>query len=768
MDEQEQDLQEVLSRIASLELTVNTRVADLESRLSAIETAAVSKPIAAEQPQINLNQLPDPPRLNDPPKNISNNQTRPPDLNNPAVFNSNIQNQNSFGNNNFSQPNNVSTSPNSFGNPQPPAQTYYPKKKENQFDVSAEFILRWAGIVLITFATIFLVSTAISRGWIGPELQLFGASLTGVAMFVGAYLLTDKRPVWAQSFVGAGSVILLSCATATHAWLELVDASTGFVLLTVTLILVVCASVYFNFELVAIISVFLSYFMFSWLSVSVLSISIWLACLACAAVALGLGKSWKLFRVLIPWSAALGILLALPLGKDFTENTRVVLVLSVAATAIVLWNAPAIAQKIGTKLTDKSKTQPVDKSFIDEFNFDSFDHRLTMAIPGWVFLCCLIIFSDLIGKTTRGAWAIGIAAGFLALAFATYKQLPKTLFISHALGALGLLAVGFTLLFDGPVFVVSIAAQALGTAVLAFYFKDWWLRISSYMLLGVSFVLAMYNLIELADSGDVDIILYIASFAVIAVASSIAYISWIDNEIPEDSVQLITTSAWGMFVILSALIIVPHIPSELYLSLLAVYSVATYFASKKLGEYMKIVSYGFGCLLAFFTGLSIQSVMLGGGTYLQDISNLFALAVILAACWYIWVKVKSLSELAFIVGWILSLGYMAEITLNGPQGQAITSLVWALAAGSAIVVGLMYGHPVIRQTGLVTLGIVLVKLLTIDLAEVDTFWRVGLFFIVGSGLLALGYFVPSLSLSNKNKTSKPETEPAKDNTKPGL
>ena len=44
-----------------------------------------------------------------------------------------------------------------------------------------------------------------------------------------------------------------------------------------------------------------------------------------------------------------------------------------------------------------------------------------------------------------------------------------------------------------------------------------------------------------------------------------------------------------------------------------------------------------------------------------------------------------------------------------------------------------------------TLAVTLVKLLTVDLAEVDTLWRVGLFLVIGTGLLRLGYVLPRLS-----------------------
>ena len=42
------------------------------------------------------------------------------------------------------------------------------------------------------------------------------------------------------------------------------------------------------------------------------------------------------------------------------------------------------------------------------------------------------------------------------------------------------------------------------------------------------------------------------------------------------------------------------------------------------------------------------------------------------------------------------------------------------------------------------LGITVAKLLTVDLREVDTLWRAGLFMMIGLGFLRLGFVLPTL------------------------
>ena len=65
-------------------------------------------------------------------------------------------------------------------------------------------------------------------------------------------------------------------------------------------------------------------------------------------------------------------------------------------------------------------------------------------------------------------------------------------------------------------------------------------------------------------------------------------------------------------------------------------------------------------------------------------------------------------------------------------------------ACAGLVVGLTQRFAVVKNVALGTLGLTLAKLVTVDLAEVDVFWRVGLFFVIGIGLITLGLKVPSL------------------------
>ncbi len=59
-----------------------------------------------------------------------------------------------------------------------------------------EQLLKWSGLVLMFLSALFLVSTAIKRGWIGPELQLLGAGAIGAGLIGGGLVMGQRRAGW--------------------------------------------------------------------------------------------------------------------------------------------------------------------------------------------------------------------------------------------------------------------------------------------------------------------------------------------------------------------------------------------------------------------------------------------------------------------------------------------------------------------------------------------------------------------------------------------
>ena len=129
----------------------------------------------------------------------------------------------------------------------------------------------------------------------------------------------------------------------------------------------------------------------------------------------------------------------------------------------------------------------------------------------------------------------------------------------------------------------------------------------------------------------------------------------------------------------------------------------------------------------------------------EALAQLFVVAVSASAVGMLFARKIRFAELAFPAVWGVAMAWAASVALPLGQGQALLSLVWALAAVIAVLVGIRFDERTVRTAGYATLAIVIGKLLTVDLAEVDVFWRVGLFLVVGVGLLRFAYVLPELA-----------------------
>jgi uncharacterized membrane protein len=87
---------------------------------------------------------------------------------------------------------------------------------------------------------------------------------------------------------------------------------------------------------------------------------------------------------------------------------------------------------------------------------------------------------------------------------------------------------------------------------------------------------------------------------------------------------------------------------------------------------------------------------------------------------------------------------VGAVSLKHPQGQAAVSIAWAILGTTLLIAGALRRQTEVGVVGLVVLALTVGKLLTVDLQEVDTLWRAGLFLLVGLGFLRLGFLLPRL------------------------
>ena len=89
------------------------------------------------------------------------------------------------------------------------------------------------------------------------------------------------------------------------------------------------------------------------------------------------------------------------------------------------------------------------------------------------------------------------------------------------------------------------------------------------------------------------------------------------------------------------------------------------------------------------------------------------------------------------------------------NGEAYVSITWLLYAIILLIVSLRMDYEKVQQTAMSTLLILVIKLFLIDLAELETIWRITLFIFAGTIFLLLSYYFRSFS---KQKQAVPELD----------
>ncbi len=118
-------------------------------------------------------------------------------------------------------------------------------------------------------------------------------------------------------------------------------------------------------------------------------------------------------------------------------------------------------------------------------------------------------------------------------------------------------------------------------------------------------------------------------------------------------------------------------------------------------------------------------------------------------------RTRQATAIAVLV-WVLL--WLGSVLVHLPQGQAVVSVSWAVVGTMLLITGALRKVPEVGGAGLVVLAATVAKLLTVDLREVDTLWRAGLFFLIGTGIMRLGFLLPRLT--GGEAEPEPEAEPA--------
>ncbi len=344
---------------------------------------------------------------------------------------------------------------------------------------TTESVLKWGGVGLVVTAVGFAVSSAIRRGWIGPELQLLAAFAFGIALIVVGLRLEVPRWGWAQALC-SGGVVALAVAAASNLMIDVTGRTEG--LFVTVIVAAVGLGLAWNLRsewtaTATVISVAIGSLVLEIGDRPHLVYVLWGVVLAAAAVALSIGRKWFALRLVGHVAVLLWVLGAAGIGDDTTEG-----VVTLVAAGVV-WTSFLFVPSIG------------DRTSV----WQQLEIQLAALVAPWTLLVVAVSFDiDSSDRLAIIAFAIALASALCALALR--KGATTAHYVSLVLGASVTASIGLAMLLSTDATFLAFAVQGAGLVVLSRYL-DGRLRLlaNAFALFFISGAAAFARMIEAWD-----------------------------------------------------------------------------------------------------------------------------------------------------------------------------------------------------------------------------------------------------------------------------
>ena len=329
----------------------------------------------------------------------------------------------------------------------PPPQAAVPAAPP--LDLDSETLLKWGGVGLVVLAVGFAVSTAISRGWIGPELQLAGALAISLTLIGTGWRLRPTRLPWTHALC-AGGVAALFTTFASDLFLDQTSDDVAFVLTAVTGLAAYTLARAVPSEWVGATTLFggtIGWLVIAGDDVPLVPTTAWMGFLVAVGVALSTGQRWIGLRLV---SHLVGLGAVMGLAGEATSG---------ADQAVVLVAAAALVASLFVVVSIGDLSSP----------WQEVEIQLAAVTTPWAFLVLGITF-DIEGETTAGWIGLAVAVVGVLGAALVRPRIRDPHFVSLLLGASVTLSISLALLLStlsASVVFVALTVQGAGLIILA-------------------------------------------------------------------------------------------------------------------------------------------------------------------------------------------------------------------------------------------------------------------------------------------------------------
>lgn len=329
--------------------------------------------------------------------------------------------------------------------------------------LTAEVAFRVGGISLVVLSAIFFVSTAISRGWIGPTAQLGLATIVSLGFVAQSFRFDSGKSAWRTTFAGGGAAGFFVAGVVGHLGLDVLSMTAAMVWLGGAIAGFFGLSRLHRAEVLAAMAA-PAYFIGTGLMVasgvdSPAVLGFGAALFAAALAATTGGQGWPVARSI--GAATAGLVAALAAATSEVESITSLPVVS-QLVAIVALGFVAWQQGIEFKASEDGTYSVV--AAIEARAAALFVPWVGLSL-GWLFNGSSVVSGD--GSPSIG-WVI-VGAGLIGgvLVSIVGDRFSPLMVVLHKLGAVGTMVIGLATVLDGPALLVALLSAAIGSFVLA-------------------------------------------------------------------------------------------------------------------------------------------------------------------------------------------------------------------------------------------------------------------------------------------------------------
>ena len=636
--------------------------------------------------------------------------------------------------------------------PVPPMQkppSVSPKWEIPEHMRTGEFWLKIIGIGLTLFGVAFAFKYSIEQGWINPLVRhLFGLAI-GTTLLVFGLRLYTKRPGFAQVLLG-GSIgtFYITCFSAFQLF-ELIShpvAFGGMIVISVASFWIAIRQNEVIFSLIGTAGALGTPFLLYTGAGNLPGLVLYTCLVLVSTTAVYFFKGWRLLL----WLSVIGGWIVLGVGinggrlnvSGGADSDRWAMQAGLIVTWLIFWLAPVGRRIARVKASARWKTGLLgigDDSLADTTKKFLDRHVHLMAI-GPVLIALMLsietwpdVQQEIFGWGAMGATLLYAMAAFYLKRTESLRNLAFT----HAAVGTMLFTVALCLLLEGETLLFVIATEAVTLHLVARRLSDKRIaRGGHFLLLLVGLAVILRVGFDSAETPAFFNNQALVDLWVIACGVATAFIG---GKLISRRVYLIAAA------IVLGLLFNREFSGDLLFFLLTVETAGFYLLARKLkDDSLDAFSHiTWGCLAVYLaTRLCLARTADIAFVNIEAAINLLPILAAIGASF--WLTNASEKRVYYFVVHLGFLAWLAHELLPLENGQGFVSVAWGVYGALLLIAGLRRNLHLLRMVGLGTLMLVVAKLFIVDLARLETIWRVLLFVGFGGVFLALSYYFPKL------------------------